>query len=99
MRICLGGPIVQESDHWHRGLLLRTRHDWAREHHAAYKCDELTPPHAALHVQRLDRLEAQFLQIKPINERINDANRIEMVPLIPMEAEEDLQEDTSSQPS
>src|SRR5215813_9712017 len=27
-------------------------------------------------VQRLDRLEAQFLQIKPVNERIDDANRI-----------------------
>src|SRR5262249_26139400 len=27
-------------------------------------------------VQRLDRLEAQFLQIKPVNERIDHANRI-----------------------
>jgi hypothetical protein len=27
-------------------------------------------------VQRLDRLEAQFLQIKPVNERVDDANRI-----------------------
>src|SRR5262249_13053600 len=27
-------------------------------------------------VQRLDRLEAQFLQIKPVNERIDAANRI-----------------------
>ena len=27
-------------------------------------------------VQRLDRIEAQFLQIKPIDKRIDDANRI-----------------------
>jgi hypothetical protein len=28
------------------------------------------------HVQRLDRLKAQVLQIKPLDERIDDANRI-----------------------
>ena len=28
------------------------------------------------HVQRFDRLEAQLLQIKPLDERIDDANRI-----------------------
>src|SRR5215831_19455994 len=31
------------------------------------------------HVQRLDRLKAQLLQIKPLDKRINDANRIVFV--------------------
>jgi hypothetical protein len=30
-------------------------------------------------VQRLDRLQAQFLQIKPVDERVDDANRIVLV--------------------
>src|SRR5262245_11406479 len=31
------------------------------------------------HAQRLDRLETQLLQIKPLDERIDDANRIVLV--------------------